>query len=301
MNMKNINKYSDFAFIIQGAIDTRKYRSSYVTLEVLKSIRKNFPGSELILSTWVQAEALDSELAEVSDKVVFSNDPGGIKTDSGILNVNRQIISSRKGLNSSTRKYSVKVRSDVVFNNSKLIDCFIDQVLSKLLVVNLTSVDPLRRERYFAVCDWVYVGETELLKKVFDIDLYPSSLLVINNVNKKHAVLNAEQWIVINFLDGVENLNLMEKVLNNDVDLIDLHKVLICKYFYIGSFLKLGLVSTKYKISYFGLKDMYTSKSFRCACFSQCPLLDIEHVYYCLLGNSVLRAGYRKLMGFFNG
>ncbi len=108
-------KSNDITVVVQGAIDRK------LTPKCLKSIRKHLPDAEIILSTWEnnQIEGLDY------DVLLLNKDPGGFKHDfalynkkSSINNFNRQLVSTKSGVQKSSRQYCLKLRSDLVLNNS---------------------------------------------------------------------------------------------------------------------------------------------------------------------------------------
>lgn len=108
----------DISVVVQGAIDKK------LTPKCLKSIRKYLPDAEIILSTWEnsQTEGLDY------DFLLLNQDPGGYKHDfalynkkSSINNFNRQLVSTKSGVQKSSRQYCLKLRSDLVLNNSNFL------------------------------------------------------------------------------------------------------------------------------------------------------------------------------------
>ena len=252
-----MRQFEDYCFVVQGTVDLRSYKGSYVTLEVLESIRRIYPGAQLILSTWSN-QVLDEVVKGLVDELVLSEDPGPIKSSDGILNINRQILNSLAGINAASRKFCIKLRSDTVVKNTNLVRAFEKKSVGKVLVTNLTSVNPRKRKRFLAVCDWVYVGETEVIRNIFDIPFYPQEL-TNHRINNSSPFLNAEQWITLNFLEKMVDADVMELILKDEIT-IENHESLVSEYFRVISFHKLGLSSTKYNLFYFGLSAMYTQK-----------------------------------------
>jgi hypothetical protein len=84
--MKNIDS-KDISVVVQGPIHTQ----DNLTKRVLESVRTHLPNAELILSTWKGSEVdgLDCDI------LLLNDDPGAIN---GLNNVNRQIVSTRNGL-----------------------------------------------------------------------------------------------------------------------------------------------------------------------------------------------------------
>ena len=91
----------------------------------MTSIRKLFPLSFIILSTWENSDTLDIEY--LCDKILYNRDPKGIpfsKVHSTEFNLDRQIISSLNGLKEVTTKYSMKLRSDMIIKNRNFLKYF---------------------------------------------------------------------------------------------------------------------------------------------------------------------------------
>ena len=107
----------DISVVVQGAVDKEN------TPLCLKSIRKYLPGSEIILSTWkgTNIESLDY------DKVMLNSDPGGYKdryVHTFTNNTLRQLVSTKNGLRRATRKYIIKMRSDLILRSNSFLTYF---------------------------------------------------------------------------------------------------------------------------------------------------------------------------------
>ena len=175
---------SDFSVIIQGPILGKPGESSemQLTMNCIESVRIVLPGSEIIVSTWVGSDISHLDY----DKVVYSEDPGAITYNDFELkdvfnNNNRQIVSTINGLNLSTKKYSIKLRPDFVFENSNFIEFIGKYEMSykfkffknKIIVLTLASRDSSKTPLLFAISDLFQVGLTEDLKKLWNIPLQP--------------------------------------------------------------------------------------------------------------------------------
>lgn len=175
---------SDFSVIIQGPILGKPGESSemQLTMNCIESVRIVLPGSEIIVSTWVGSDISHLDY----DKVVYSEDPGAITYNDFELkdvfnNNNRQIVSTINGLNMATKKYSIKLRPDFVFENSNFIELIGKYEMSykykffknRILVLTLATRDPSKTPLLFAISDLFQVGLTEDLKKLWDIPLQP--------------------------------------------------------------------------------------------------------------------------------
>ncbi|VTU00947.1 WavE lipopolysaccharide synthesis OS=Flavobacterium johnsoniae (strain ATCC 17061 / DSM 2064 / UW101) GN=Fjoh_0346 PE=4 SV=1: WavE [Gemmataceae bacterium] len=91
-----------------------------VTASVLDSVRQHLPGSEVILSTWKGSDC--TGLAP--DVIAENDDPGPIPTPGKTNNVNRQIVSTRRGLALATRRYAMKLRSDTPLVGSQALEWY---------------------------------------------------------------------------------------------------------------------------------------------------------------------------------
>ena len=103
----------DISVVVQGPIHTQ----DNLTKRVLESVRTHLPNAELILSTWKgsQIDGLDCDI------LLLNDDPGAIN---GLNNVNRQIVSTRNGLQKATRTYAMKLRTDTFLTGTGFIDAF---------------------------------------------------------------------------------------------------------------------------------------------------------------------------------
>jgi hypothetical protein len=118
INMRGLSD-KDITFVVQGPV-LQMGRSS--TQLCLQSIRRLFPDSRVILSTWK-----NSDLNNLSyDDLVLSDDPGAIVSVSNglrlINNLNRQIVSTSSGLQRVSTRYSVKVRSDAILTGRGFVE-----------------------------------------------------------------------------------------------------------------------------------------------------------------------------------
>lgn len=103
----------DISVVVQGPVQ----HQDDLTKCVLESVRKHLPYAELILSTWK-----GSDVSELNyDVLLLNDDPGAINKTN---NVNRQIVSTRNGLQKATRRYAVKLRTDTLLTGTGFLDAF---------------------------------------------------------------------------------------------------------------------------------------------------------------------------------
>lgn len=244
--MPNIDS-KDISVIVQGAIDSK------FTGDVLKSVRKNLPEAEIILSTWIGSNTSNLGF----DILVENEDPGAEIIDDVFKtknNINRQIVSTKEGLNRATRKYSLKIRTDILLENTNFLNYFgkyiernesVSILNERVLINSLYTRDFNKITLLFHPSDWVFFGLTEDLKNIWDIplqdepqtsryfDSHPRPLIDINP-NWQFRYI-PEQYIWINFLkkNGVQfdfehitdinkkNIDLSELSLVNNLTVID--------------------------------------------------------------------------------
>lgn len=106
----------DISIVVQGAVDKEN------TPRCLKSLRKYLPGAEVILSTWegTNTDGLDYDI------VLYNEDPGGWRDGRTDIpnNLNRQLVSSKNGIKAASRKYCIKIRSDIIFRSNRFLTYF---------------------------------------------------------------------------------------------------------------------------------------------------------------------------------
>jgi hypothetical protein len=163
----------DITFVIQGPL------GKYINKSVF-SIRKYYPKSSIIISTW-ENENFDN-VANCNDiEFVVSKDPGAVSdhvNGSKKDNVNRQIISTSAGLKLVKTKYTVKTRPDIVFKNSALIKYYnkhsqkqIKLFSESILVPNYNVKNPDLISIIFHPSDLLILGPTIDIKNYFNIPL----------------------------------------------------------------------------------------------------------------------------------
>lgn len=162
----------DISFVVQGDIQ------EHITEQCLKSIRENFPGSTIILSTWENSKVDGLQY----DKLVYSKDPGSAiySLDQVRNNMNRQIVSTITGLQEVSTVYAAKVRSDLVFEGPNFLQYFnkFTQYDKQYCKVKSRIIIPTLYTRIFHAgenivlanfhpSDWFAFGFTEDIRKLF--------------------------------------------------------------------------------------------------------------------------------------
>jgi hypothetical protein len=106
--MKNEVPTDDLVtFVIQGPTTPV---NKYAVDDAIASVRAYFPKSRIIVSTW------EGHRSPAAEEIVVSRDPGSITDGSphATNNINRQIVSTRAGLDRVRTRFAVKLRSDAV-------------------------------------------------------------------------------------------------------------------------------------------------------------------------------------------
>jgi hypothetical protein len=164
---------NDISVVVQGPIHTQ----DNLTKRVLESVRTHLPDAELILSTWKgsQIDGLDC------DVLLLNDDPGAINGH----NVNRQIVSTRNGLQKATRTYAVKLRTDTQLTGTGFIDAFdkyperredFKVFEHKIVIPTLYTRNP-RRSYLFHPSDVFQFGLRSDMIELWSIPLYSKTVI----------------------------------------------------------------------------------------------------------------------------
>lgn len=195
---------SDITFVVQGPI------ISHVTLGSLLSIRRSFPASPIILSTWKGHDA--SSL--VYDELILSDDPGFFyysdRAGERQNNVNRQIISTVAGLQRVQTEYVFKIRTDFNITGADFLqfwnrfpaeDPDYKVFGDKILACSYFSRNPSSRMRFpFHPSDLAFFGKTDDMMRLFDVPLMTEAEAYWDKKNSRFNRYIPEQHIFINCL-----------------------------------------------------------------------------------------------------
>lgn len=219
---------ANLTFVVQGPVVK-------CTKEVISSIKKYFPESPIVLSTWKQ-ENIDGYKEECSD-IVQSTDPGDLgklyENSDVKNNLNRQIVSTSAGLTRVKTKYAVKLRTDFCILNNNLTDILGDDkykeftINSEFRIVKQRIVATGADRAYPFFCfDFAFAGLTEDLMNLFDIPLMNRQTAqyfkYITDPLKTRYI--PEQWIVISFLQK-NNIKLPDYFSNYKIINEELYKM----------------------------------------------------------------------------
>jgi hypothetical protein len=159
---------ADITVVFQGRVT----RDGPPTAELIRRTRRTLPRSRVLVSTWRGADLSGLEV----DRVVLSNDPGGlpgIKCRDGAgepNNINRQLRSTQRGLEVVETRYAIKIRTDCAVEDAAFLKLYeLVQAVSpepRLLTSSLFTIDPQMFEQMpYHVSDWFQFGETTVLRR----------------------------------------------------------------------------------------------------------------------------------------
>lgn len=174
--------FRDISVVVQGPIVGGPDDSNDVRLthRCVESIRRHLSGAEIIISTWE-----GSNLIGLShDIAVFSTDPGGCifhKDKKYFNNINRQLVSTLAGLRVASKKYCIKIRSDMELTGSDFLKYFgvflarneeLSFLKERVLVSTVYSRNPHRNLPFaFHPSDWFCFGYLEDVLDMWDVPL----------------------------------------------------------------------------------------------------------------------------------
>lgn len=207
MHTKEKIDSKDISVVVQGAINP------YTIRKTLRSIRKHLPEAQIIISTWEGTDT--SDFKKECDAILLNKDPGAyVFTPSGQLqNQNRQILSTQNGIKRASRKYVLKIRSDMKIMGTKFLSYYGKyltrnpecKILKERVLINSVytrksiwekadgSVFPI----LFHPSDWMMFGLKEDMLKIWDIPLAPepeTSQYFKNHPELPHDKLYLTRW-----------------------------------------------------------------------------------------------------------
>lgn len=192
----------DFSYItvvVQGPVQTFQDRPQEpnITHKCLSSVREHLPGAKIILSTWPNQDLTGLDY----DHLVISDDPGinirqfTLQGRPKSYNNNRQIVSSKAGLEKVVTPYAIKLRSDNYLTGNGFVQ--LQQQYRKrsqeyAFLKERVVVSDVFTRRYakgfpvaFHVSDFFYYGRKEDVLALWDIPLFedfqPSEVVPINS------------------------------------------------------------------------------------------------------------------------
>jgi hypothetical protein len=177
----------DISIVVQGPIlmEAKFGMTEETTKLACLRLKELFPESELILSTW-EGENVEGI---TYDKLIFNKDPGATWFDyydhNNLNNCNRMIVSTLAGIRAASRKYVLKVRSDLFLVSKHFLKYFdkfpfynqdLKFVKSRILSFSMWSIRGHKTPVFtmpkpFHVSDWTYFGYKEDLLNLYTVPL----------------------------------------------------------------------------------------------------------------------------------
>jgi len=277
--MKHRIDLKDISFVVQGVID------SVNTPICLYSIKKYFPDSPIILSTWEGSDVSMFERKSVT--IVLNKDPGGFEYERYdkkkiYNNVNRQIVSSYNGLKHVQTYYAIKIRSDMAVLSNRFVKYLFKfpkrsneyrLFENRVILYCFTSKFQFKEEKTpFHISDWFYFGNTSDLIKLFDIPFYPDednlyfekeySKNTLKEYSNKPFRYHPEQYIGYKYFSKYFPEVCFEHRFCNDDKINDISNHFIANNFLILSHFQLSLYFLKKdRCEYFGQSYDYWKKT----------------------------------------
>lgn len=259
----------DLSIVVQGPIvDTTK--------DCLCSIREQYPGAHIILSTWEGSKCDELDY----DELIFSKDPGDLGamfTTSNVRNnINRQIVSTMAGLSKVKTKFALKTRTDFKSINTDWISFLgkhceytIDSrarfVTSRILAIGAERQFP------FFVMDFVFIGLTKDLIRLFDIQkmswkeaqyfpLHPPVNLDVYNWFHPNFRYIPEQFILVSAMEqnGIKIREIFNDCTQQNVQLLKYSNLTLASNFVLLDWDRIGFIPMKRSLQWLLRKD--TSK-----------------------------------------
>ena len=165
--------------------------------DALASIRRHFPGAQIVVSTWAgsDVDGLDA------DEIVLSADPGPF-----INNVNRQITSTANGFAAATRPFAIKTRNDIVFHSDALARKPLWRAGDTLSLERRIWAESNRIEtslRPFHPSDIIQFGTTDDLRRLWDVPVVTLSEDFLPGMPAHLVRPASEQAIFLGYLRGI--------------------------------------------------------------------------------------------------
>ncbi len=270
--MSNIIKLdgSNLSIVIQGAISSQTQ-----IIEIVNSYRAILPKSEIIISTWPDFK----NLVPKGEIVTISDDPGPIdvsevkgRTNN---NFNRQLISSKRGIATSSRTFVLKVRSDLAAIDGSIFKKYNEVLISSqkinksyfkdkplLVISNESSKKPSLFRGYLHFCDWFILAKREEVSKIFDMNILAKEDLLFGKSEEIPKIYDelklpkekwsAETYLWTNYLSNYYDFQMLNEY-DESYALKEIH----------DNFVADNLVILDYKKSGLGiLKNIYKDRVF---------------------------------------
>lgn len=294
-------KFEDISVVIQGPVYHSNNMYEGVTKKVCESVRKNLPGAEIILSTWegFDLSGLDYDQIVINKNIISNKIRMPYTGDLKLFSVNHQLITTLNGIKKSTRKYILKLRSDLSLTGSKFLNYFDyysdypeDVDLSKWKIFNKRIITlptyNIHKEKglAFNICDWFFFGLKEDVEYYFDIPLIDTFNLLVREGEEYPRVednFGAEQIMWISCVRKKMDLQIKNAIDKSD-EVCNSFEKSIANNFVLISAKQASVLSLSYGVGAYGVAP----------CFSRglYSLEEWEHLYN-KYGGGRLSVNYR--------
>ena len=280
----------EITFVLQGPI----IHDENVTRKSCESIKKYFPGSKIILSTWKNSNTNNLNY----DEKIESEDPGAnnyyyFNNNEILNNINRMITSSYNGLISVKTKYSIKMRSDMYLQSNNLSNLLAivnssscNYARKKIIIPSNMALNPDRELKLlFHPSDNFFAGLSKDLIDLFDIPLMNNEQMTyFKNYKSKSfskspilAKYTCEQYLFYSFIKKI-NLN-FENAFDYSKKNKLIHDKVFSDLFLMFRNTKIGINGYKYPISFFSSSIYYAYTEYEFNKISgRKQLLDFERI-----------------------
>lgn len=243
--------------IVLSGTKYKEYSLNY-SISILRSV---FKECEVIVSTNDRVLINDLKYSDI-DQLVINDDIGELPSLKFPLseknevnnNINKQILSSKKGIEAATNSIVLKIRTDQVildnsilklWNNIKKIPHY-NNKKGRIITSSIFSINPRYSERMpYHISDMLQLGYKEDLISYFSAPAYPFEYATWYERNPHHPSSNeyersfrsrfaVEQWLAMHYMfDGEENFPISYH--NEwDKDIIEHFENLLSEFFIIA-------------------------------------------------------------------
>ncbi|WP_217537019.1 WavE lipopolysaccharide synthesis family protein [Vibrio metschnikovii] len=250
--------FSDITVVVQGPVQTFQDRPQEpnITHKCVSSVREHLPGAKIILSTWPNQDLTGLDY----DELVISDDPGinirqfTIQGKPQAYNNNRQIVSSKAGLEHVVTPYAVKLRSDNYLTGNHFVE--LQQQYRKrsqeyAFFKEHVVVSDVFTRRYakgfpvaFHISDFFYYGRTEDVLALWDIALFedfqPTEAVPINN-GFPDFVIDCTQALFLAAIQKFDSSLTLNSLLDNNQETLLKSEKVVANNLIVASPRRIGL------------------------------------------------------------
>ena len=238
---------NQISVVIQGAILIGDNNKSITGL-VCDSVRKLLPKSEIIVSTWEgeDVSSLDCDYV-IFNKKISANYIYRIGEETPSLHtVNHQLVTTIEGIKKATRKFLLKLRSDLLLEDVGFIKFFESyqcipqckeflswKLFEKRVVVLPTFNVNKKKGLVYNISDWVFFGQKKDIQEYFDIPLLDTFSLKVRpgeRYPRGEDCLGSEQYYCVSFINKYRFLKL-SSALDKDKKLIKEFEIFLANNF----------------------------------------------------------------------